>query len=361
MAVNIYTEWGKLKEVVVGDCVNINSYNVDLSFRYFFGDNIRDEFLKNNITLQTRLIEQRKEDLDAVAKSLEELGIRVHRPRKLEKIESFKTPHFEDWTRPIDNPRDQVLIYADEIIETSCLWRARYFENDLFKDIFKELFDRGAHWVSSPRPELRDENFDLSYLRKNPNQDVDWQYYDSLTKSFEIMFDGAQCLKFGKDIIMNISNENHRLGAKWLQRHLRERAQVHTVELTDHHIDGMFMPLRPGLLLCNYSSMKDKISLLPKPLQKWDHIYVPGPSLETKKEAPQLASANILVNVLPLSESMTAIFASTKKEALPLEKTLRKAGQEVIILPLRHSRLFGGGLHCATLDLIRDEVCESYF
>ena len=89
MAVNIYTEWGKLKEVVVGDCVNINSYNVDLSFRYFFGDNIRDEFLKNNITLQTRLIEQRKEDLDAVAKSLEELGIRVHRPRKLEKIESL--------------------------------------------------------------------------------------------------------------------------------------------------------------------------------------------------------------------------------------------------------------------------------
>ena len=120
------------------------------------------------------------------------------------------------------------------------------------------------------------------------------------------------------------------------------------------------MPIRPGLLLLNHSSMKEKVSLLPKALQKWDHIYVPGPALETQN-APMLASANILVNVLPLSEKITGIFASTKEEARPLEKVLKQCGQEVIIFPLRHSRLFGGGLHCATLDMIRDEVCEDYF
>ena len=358
MAVNIYTEWGKLKEVVVGDCVNINELNVDLSFQYFFNDNIKDDILKNSIPLQTRLVEQRKNDLDQLAKSLEDLGIKTHRPRTLKKVEKFTTPNFEDWTKPIDNPRDQVLIYGDQIIETSCLWRARFYENDLFKDIFTDFFNRGAHWVCSPRPELKDESFDLSYVRKSEHSKIDWTHYDGLQKKFEIMFDGAQCLKFGKDIVMNVSNENHKLGAKWLARHLEGKANLHTIEITDHHIDGMFMPIRPGLLLLNHSSMKEKVSLLPKALQKWDHIYVPGPALETQN-APMLASANILVNVLPLSEKITGIFASTKEEARPLEKVLKQCGQEVIIFPLRH--LFGGGLHCATLDMIRDEVCEDYF
>ena len=155
------------------------------------------------------------------------------------------------------NPRDQVLIYGDEIIETSCIWRMRYFENDLMKDIFREYFLKGAKWSCSPRPVMNDESYDFDF--KDKLSEIE----NGPFKQFEIMFDGAQCLKFGEDILMNISNRNHYLGYLWLKSHLGKEANVHPVCLTDHHIDGMLMPLAPGTLLINASSMKQKLDRLP--------------------------------------------------------------------------------------------------
>lgn len=362
MGVNIFTEWGPLKEIVVGDCFNIDQYNVDLSFKIFFNDNIKDELLKNSLPLQKRLVEQRFEDLSGLAACLELQGIKVLRPKRLEKIERFETPYFSDYLRPVDNPRDQTLIYGNQIIETPCIWRSRYHENELMEEIFLSYGKRGARRVSAPKPKMKDESFDLSYIRRDLSKNIDWAYYDRLDKNFEMMFDAAQCLKFGKDIVMNISNENHRMGAVWLKEILGETARLHTVELTDHHIDGMFMPLRPGLLLLNPVTMKKKIHLLPKELQKWDHILVPEEMrIHGISGALMLASENISVNVLSLSPHKVMLFEEKEDDAMPLVKILEKKQIESIVVRLRHSRLFGGGLHCATLDMVRDEVQEDYF
>jgi glycine amidinotransferase len=360
LTLNVYTEWGKLKEVIVGSCVNIDEYNVDLSFRLFFHDNIKDEFLKKSIKLQQRLIEQREEDLNTFAQLLESEGIVVFRPRKLEKIDKFSTPNFEEHTCPVDNPRDQTLIIGDEIIETPCIWRRRYFENDLMKDIFTHYFEKGCKWTSAPRPEMKPESFDLSYVKRESSS-VDWTEYDRLEKKFEIMFDGAQCLKFGRDLLMNIGNENHRLGLKWLERHLGDRFRIHSVELTDHHIDGMLMPLRPGTLLINPSSMKGKIDRLPKALQGWDIIQVPEEHLSLEKSEVGLASGNINVNVLPLDEKRVVIFEEVRGGASALAQTLEKNGFEPVLIQLRHSRIFGGGAHCVTLDTVREDSLEDFF
>ena len=359
MKVNIHTEWGELKEIIVGSCFNIAPMNIDLSFKLFFNDNIQDALLKNSIELQKRLVEQRQEDLDQFSKTLEDLGIKVFRPRKLEQVEPFKTPYFEDHTSPVDNPRDQVLIIGDEIIETPCIWRRRFFENDLLKDIFYHYFNEGSLWTSAPRPMMKDESFDLSYVQRN-NSKVDFTQYDRLEKKFEIMFDGAQCLKFGKDIIMNISNKNHELGFKWLQNHLKDRFKIHPVKITDHHIDGMFMPLRPGVLLINPKTMADKIHLLPKELQKWDMLMVPEKHKDSAKSDVFLASENINVNVLPLDERRVIIFDETGYDNEKLEEVLVKNGFEPIKIRLRHSRIFGGGAHCATLDTVRDDAPLRY-
>lgn len=362
MSVNIFTEWGPLKEIVVGDCFNIDHYNVDLSFKIFFNDNIKDELLKNSLPLQKRLVEQRHEDLTELAACLELHGVKVLRPLRLEKIEKFETPYFSDYLRPVDNPRDQTLVYADKIIETPCIWRSRYRENELMEEIFKYYSDKGAKRISAPRPKMKDESFDLSYIRRDQSKNIDWAYYDKLEKNFEMMFDAAQCLKFGKDIVMNISNENHRMGAVWLKEILGESVRLHTVELTDHHIDGMFMPLRPGLLLLNPVTMKEKIHLLPKELQKWDKISVPNEMrIQGISGELMLASENISVNVLSLSPEKVMIFEEKSGDATPLLEILEKKQIEAIVVRLRHSRLFGGGLHCATLDMRRDEVQEDYF
>lgn len=356
--VNIFNEWGTLREVVVGTCYNISDINVDTSFKLFFLKNIEDKLIGNSIKLQKRLVEQRQEDLDGLANTLKKEGIIVHRPKKLDLVKDFKTPNFEDVLCPVDNPRDQTLIVGNEIIETSCQWRRRYFENDLMKDIFYQYFRNGARWTTSPRPMMSDENFDFT--------NMPWEESDHLRQksnkeeNLEIMFDGAQCLHFGKDILFNLSTRNHALGADWLERHLGPIYKIHRVSITDHHIDGMFMPLKPGTLLINPLSMGDKLHLLPEPLQKWKVLKVPFSHGDSASDV-NLASANINVNVLPLSEKKVLLFSTTGEEDTPFAEMLLKNGFEPITIRLRHSRMFGGGLHCATLDMNRDGDLISYF
>lgn len=361
MSVSVYTEWGKLKEVIVGDCFNIDSYNIDLSFRLFFHDNIKDQILKNHVGLQKRLVEQRAQDLDSLAQRLEQEGIKVRRPDKLNKIKNFTTPEFSDHSRPVDNPRDQTFVYGNTILETPCIWRARYFENHLMKKIFLDYMNKGARWICAPKPMMKDESFDLSYIERGESKGIDWEYYDSLNKNYELMFDGAQCLRFGKDIVMNTSNENHRKGLAWLRKSLGESVRIHEVNITDHHIDGMFMPLRPGLLLINEKTMSGQMHKLPKALQKWDLVQAPCTKGPIPTESIALASENISVNVLPLSEKKVMLFGKTKEEVTPLAEKLERKGLECIAVKLRHSRLFGGGLHCVTLDTVREDSPESYF
>lgn len=359
-SVNVFTEWGELKDIVVGNCYNISDFNVDLSFKLFFAKNLTNELVKKNLNLQKRLVEQRQTDLDILADTLKSHNINVRRPEQLKSIKEFKTPKFTDYLCPVDNPRDQSLIIGNEIIETSCQWRRRYFENDLMKNIFMDCFKNGAKWTLAPKPTMSNDSFDFSNMPWE--EDPELRTYSGDPKKFEIMFDGAQCLKFGKDIVMNVSTENHRLGASWLKRHLGDSYNIHVIELTDHHIDGMFMPLKPGVLLINHHGMNSKVNLLPKELQKWDKITVPTEHLEEINQGfPQLASSNINVNVLSINEKQVLTFDHEGNHNTPLNNELKRNGFEPIPIKLRHSRMFGGGLHCATLDLHRVGKHESYF
>lgn len=358
-AVNVYTEWGPLREIIVGNCVLSTRVNVDLSFRLLYRAQLQDAILANCYELQERMIEQRQEDLDGLQDTLEKLGVRVRRPARLTEVRNFSTPWFSGITTASQNPRDQVLIAGDEIIETSCVNSTRFFENDLLKDIFYEYFHAGSRWTCAPRPTMKPESFDT---RGGDTGSKDaGSACPKSDASFEMMFDAAQCLKFGRDIIMNVSNANHELGAKWLQKHLEGRFRIHTVKITDYHIDGMFMPLRPGVLLINPLTMYNKLHLLPKSLQKWDVLMVPEAD-RTPYPAGSvlLASSNINVNVLPIDENRVIVFSPDITRPNPLMKVLEKRGFTAIPVRLRHSRVFDGGVHCATLDTIREDKPEDY-
>jgi hypothetical protein len=69
------------------------------------------------------------------------------------------------------------------------------------------------------------------------------------TGSGKIMFDGTQVFRLGRDLVFNVSTENHRMGARWLARHLGDDYTVHVIEIGDNHIDAKILPLRPGTLL----------------------------------------------------------------------------------------------------------------
>lgn len=354
--VNVFTEWAPLREVVVGSVFNQSSHNVDLSFKVFFNDNVKDVFLKNSIKLQQKLIEERQVDLDQLAQTLKGLGIIVHRPTKLETITEFKTPYFSDFTSPCDNPRDQVLILGNKIIETPCIWRKRYFENDQLKHIFYPFFENGSTWISAPRPMMKDSSYDVSSMKDNIN--LTNAEKENINGLKEIMIDAAQCIRFGRDILININSKNHELGLRWLTSVVGSEYRFHPVNLCDHHIDGMLMPIAPGRLLINSGTMPAKINQLPSFLTNWEKIIV---DVEHKASYEfNLSSVNIYANVLPLAPNKVIIFNEVNEPDRVLTAILEKEKIDYIHVRLRHSRLFGGGAHCATLDLIRDEKLEDY-
>ena len=358
LVANSWNEWDELKEVIVGHCSMIDTININHSFRFFLKENVHNDLLAKSVTLKRRLSEQRQEDLDNISAHLMKLGINVLRPNRVTMDKEFRTPYFEEELIGAENIRDQTMIVGDTIIETTPIWNRRYFENELLKDIFQSYFRNGAKWVMSPKCRMRDVDYDYDFVKDLSGPELHARY-EAQQIPFEMMFDGAQCLRFGYDILMNVSCANHWAGYLWLQRYLGEKFKVHCVSITDHHIDGMMIPLREGLVLMNHFSMKERLKLLPGWLQKWEFLQVSTPH-DVAEEGFHMASANINVNVLPLSPKKTMIFEEVAGRADPLAELLVKHGVEPIVVQLRHSRIFGGGLHCLTLDTVRDGGPKRY-
>lgn len=368
MPVNSHTEWGPLREVIVGQAANAylprRPGEADLSFRLFHHDNLRKRLKREfNDALHTtpdhvqrippREEEERREDVENFVAVLRSLGIRVLRPAPLAQVRPTATPDWSSLSHLAHNVRDQTLVLGDEIIETPPLCRNRYFENDLLKGLFNDYFRRGARWTVAPRPRMLRESFDTSYAAgerqpERTDEGVGW----------EMMFDAAQCIRFGADVLMNVANENHRLGAVWLQRHVGDRFRIHVVEgLADNHIDNVVMPLRPGVLLVSPQRLHGREHLLPPALRKWDWItcydtddtvYAPDKLL--------LASEYISANVLPLGDDRVVV----EESCVGVMRALEKHGFTPVPVRLRHSRVYAGGFHCITLDTVRDDGPEHY-
>jgi glycine amidinotransferase len=355
--VNSYDEWSPLEEVIVGTPYHLD-YHADETFRLFFYENIKEEIAYAHPHASVfrakpndRLKDECAEDLNGLIKTLEAANITVRQPQTLTEVPVVQTPW---WSAPMGHammPRDEFLIVGDEIIETAPLVRARYFEGDLFKELFTEYFKAGAKWTVVPKSRLMDRNLDYSYVIKCG--------YDGPVPEdpfYEIMFDGAQCMRFGKDILFNASTENHRLGAQWLARHLGDEFNVHVVTVTDNHVDSNILPLRAGTLLIREEL---DIEQLPEGLRKWDMIRYKrfDKPVEVMDEGiPKLASQTIGINVLSLDGDH--ILVQDIQE--PLIRDLEKAGFTPVPLRWRHGRSLGGGFHCVTLDIRRRGGLESY-
>ena len=378
MKVNSFDEWSPLQEVIVGSPINYNTNDVELSFKLFFHDNAYDsvscyyptyeaksqEKCGINNHIKKQYLEELTEDVDDLVQILETLHVKVHRPTSVNKGVTFKTPYWDATLIPALNIRDQAIIMGNEIIETPPQIRARYFENDLLKPIFYRYFNAGSKWTTMPKPIMTDNSFDLAYV-EDQIQDViaTQKIYKQEASEFDIghemMIDAAQCVRFGKDLLVNVANKNHELGLQWLERHLDGKYNIHRAyRMTDNHIDSIILPLRPGLLLLRSPEF---LKFLPPALQKWDIIYPPEPK---ENNFPSYAEDNLILtskyidlNVLSIDEN-TVIVNSLFPEII---QTLEKHHITAIPVRHRHRRLFGGGFHCFTLDTVRKGSLENYF
>ncbi|MFF5252890.1 glycine amidinotransferase [Streptomyces leeuwenhoekii] len=383
MRVNSYDEWSPLREVIVGSARNYTSHERELSFDLFFHDNlVRSEWYYPRLStpgsasgtedaesgrsgrspIKQRYVDELIEDVEGIVSTLESLSVRVHRPLDLhESTTEVRTPAWSAAVVPPLNVRDNTLILGDEIIETPPMIRSRYFETQFLTPVFADYFRQGSRWTVMPRPLMTDASFDPSYAQQSaggpmePIEDVQPSPYDV---GFEMMFDGAQCLRLGRDLVVNISTENHAQACDWLERHLEGRFRIHRVHrLSDSHIDSMVLALRPGTLLVR---SKDVADLLPPALADWDMIVPPPPEGNNfpryEDDDLVLTSPFIDLNVLSVSPDTVLV-----NDACPeLIRTLEQHRFTVVPVRHRHRRLFGGGFHCFTLDTVRDGGPEDY-
>ncbi len=290
MLLNSFDEWSQLREVVVGSAENYVSHERELSFDLFFHDNLaqdnpgRSEWYyprvsapgrrsdRRRLPVARRYVDELNEDLEGLADTLRGLGVTVHRPRALPaETAEVTTPAWSASVVPPLNVRDNTLVLGDEIIETPPMIRSRYFETQLLKPLFQEYFRRGCRWTVMPRPLMTDASFDLSYVRTGtvggPTEPIGEPRPSPYDVGPEMMFDAAQCLRLGRDIVANVSTENHELGVAWLERHLQGRFRIHRVHrLSDSHIDSMVLALRPGLLLVRSDAVVEALPPALRPL-----------------------------------------------------------------------------------------------
>ena len=343
--VNSNTEWGKLKEVVLGraemaqipktkkhdiHCVDYANYPTVSNLP---GGEYPEKVIQETI-----------EDLNSFQKQLEDTGIVVHRPEVQNLNLLCSTPNWTSDGYYMYCPRDSVLTIGDMLIETPMPLRARYFETLGYKKIFKEYFSSGSKWISAPKPELADELYDRKDLSK-----------PTLTE-YEIAFDAANVIKCGKDIFYLVSNSGNRLGAKWLQSTLGDKYTVHVMDdiYAYVHVDTTILPLAAGTVLLNPSRVNE--NNLPEYFRNWKKIWATDPVETPYLEHYAPASPWLGMNVLSLSDKLVAV----EKNQTPLIKQLEENGFDVMPVQMRHCRTLSGGPHCVTLDTVREDEYDNY-
>jgi glycine amidinotransferase/scyllo-inosamine-4-phosphate amidinotransferase 1 len=343
--INSNTEWGALKEVILGradfssipkiknkdiHCVDYANYASvkDLPAGYY----------------PEEIISETQEDLNVFQKQLEAIGITVLRPDTIDFSQVYNTPDWQSDGYYNYCPRDSALIVGDTIIETPMPLRSRYFENFSYRTIFKKYFNAGSRWISAPKGQLLDDLYDRTDLSK-----------PTLTE-FEPAFDAANIVKCGKDLFFLVSNSGNRSGAKWLQSTLGDRYTVHVLDniYAYVHLDTTILPLAPGVVLLNPTRVND--NNIPEYFRSWKKIWAVDPVATPFREHWAPASPWLGMNVLSINDHTVAVEKSQTSLILQLEKQ----GFDILEVSMRHCRTLSGGPHCVTLDTVRDDEYGDY-
>lgn len=337
--VHVHTEWGPLREVIVGiahgaqvpRCKDASLHAID------YGALSDEEFAQVPCgPFPQNVIDESNEDLDQMAADLQKMGVRVHRPPQTDFAAITATANWKVDGYHAYCPRDTILTVGNEAIETPMAMRHRQTEARIYRDVVQTF--------RAPVPRLLDGIYDRSVLGV------------PTLRNDEPVFDAANCLKIGRDIMFLIANTGNLAGANWLQQHLGSEYRVHPVRdvYAFVHIDSTIVPLRPGLVLLCPTRVND--NNLPKFFQSWDKIYAPEPVDTPGDPVWVRASKWIALNCLSVAPDLIFV----EKRQIGLMREFARYGIESHPVQLRHARTLGGGPHCVTLDLVRDESLEDY-
>ncbi|WP_433337496.1 hypothetical protein [Spirillospora sp. CA-294931] len=340
-AVCSYTEWDPLEEVIVGGLSGavLPSWQdsmepvVPAASRRLFQETGGHPF-------PPWLVEAAEAELDGLAEVLRDEGVRVVRPDAVAHGRPFAAP---GWSSPgglyAGMPRDVLLVAGDVMVEAPMSWRCRQHEVEAFRPLLKDYFRRGARWLPGPRPLLTEQLWDGG---------GQWAVGE-----FEPVFDAADFVRFGDDILAQRSHVTNAFGINWLARALGPEFRVTTIPVDDPgamHIDATIVPLAPRRLLVNPDRFVGH-----ELFDGWDIRAAPPPALP--RDWPMyLCSPWVSMNVLSLDPE-TVVVESHEE---PLIEMLTDWGFRCVPVDFRHVYSFGGSFHCVTLDVRRSGSSGRY-
>jgi glycine amidinotransferase/scyllo-inosamine-4-phosphate amidinotransferase 1 len=337
---HVKNEWGQLREIIVGTSKNARVPSIgDKCLHCVDYAHLSDEEFQNRPygLYPQQLIQETEDDLNEIARTLESLGVKVHRPIDKDFSEAIKTDYWE-----VDGyynycPRDSMLVINDKVIATPMTLRHRSNESETCKSLFDP-----NHWVDAPRPKLLDSIYQRDDLS-----------IPTLLNG-EPVFDAANVIKHNNDLLYLVSNTGNKDGAVWLENYCKEtfgnEYKVHTAEnvYAYIHIDTTFVFLREGLVLLN--PLRVNMFNLPDVLRGFDKIWAPEPYPTQVLDDWCPASPWLGMNILPINDRLVMV----EEHQSLLMRELKKWGIESIPVKMRHARTFSGGPHCVTLDVVRD-------
>jgi glycine amidinotransferase/scyllo-inosamine-4-phosphate amidinotransferase 1 len=391
MKINSHNEWDKLQEVIVGTVEGTTAV-LTWSKPQPIPESIKEmAYALAKEAYPQWFLDEVSEDLNGLCEVIKQFGVKVHRPEVHDISKIYSSPYWSSTGNNIYNIRDLHLVVGNNVIESPSPLKSRYFEATALYHIWYEYLKEGFRWIAGPKPILVGEILSIYFKdeddRKLTEEDIRYQELtggrlEKLHKlsEKEILFEAANTVRMGRDLLYLVSSSGNYLGAKWLQSVLGDEYRIHTTEdiYRSSHIDSTVICLRPGLVLLNSARVNYKNC--PKIFDKWDKIYfgdvtpVTEQELEFQKNVRDkiakelielgfetnlegMASPWVGMNLLSVNPE-TVIVDSRQTNLIRL---LEKYKFTVVPVRMRHIYTQGGGIHCATLDTVRDSKLESYF
>jgi N-dimethylarginine dimethylaminohydrolase len=322
------------------------------------------------------------EDLEGLCGIFRQAGVSVLRPSWSEKSSRFETPNWMAAGFDIYNVRDLHVVFGNTLVVSAPSSRFRLFETHAFHDIFyRYFFDEGFRWVSAPLPRLRGEY--IHEIRRPPSQlevtenTLHKRLSHGLNETFhyldddEVIFDAANIIRVGRDILFLVSSTGNRKAVTWLANILGADYRVHeTHAYRSSHLDSTILPLRPGSVLLNGARVSEKTC--PAIFNGWDRLYftevapVPESEIEfhrstrvpicnelrdlgVESHLSHISSPWAGLNVMSIDPN-TVLVHDRQTEMI---RALEIKGFTVVPVRMRHCYTMLGGLHCTTLDVVR--------
>ncbi len=270
--------------------------------------------------LSIHAIEEKKQQPGNLAEILEDHGNRVDRPTPIDFSQAVQAPDWQQETMFGCGPvRDILLTVGNEILEATMSYRSRRFEFICYRPLFERYFkeDSNFRFEAAPKPRLTEGSYKDDWRERWNGLAEDEQYEraergDWILTEKEPLFDAADVVRFGRDLIVQKSMVTNDAGIDWLRRHFPNH-RVHKVgrrELLPWHLDSTLVPLRPGFTLVNPTrpSLGEKEWEL---FKKNDWELVEGPkSLLKEKQPYDSCSWWLNMNTLCLGPDTVCVEAS---------------------------------------------------